>query len=65
VFAPSNDQDDTPHVPPEEAKFEGSRDFRIEIKYAYERQTLAFKGTMRQGFDGRLYWESEGGGGSF
>jgi hypothetical protein len=60
-----SDQDSSPQVPPEGARFEGSRTFRIDIKYAYERQTLGFEGTMRRGFDGRLYWESEGGGGSF
>jgi hypothetical protein len=67
VFEPiAGEPGSPPRVPAtDEAKFEGTHDFRIEVAYSYERQKLVFEGRMRKGYDGRLYWESRGGGGSF
>jgi hypothetical protein len=66
VFEPADvSSEAAPRIPNEEAKFTDTREFLVRIMYSYGRQKLTFKATMRKGFDGRLSYETDGGGGSF
>jgi hypothetical protein len=65
-YFPFEPQDDgSPRIPNDAAKFDDTRDFFVQVMYSYGRQKLTFDVTMRKGFDGRLTYETEGGGGSF
>jgi hypothetical protein len=54
-----------PRTPPEEAKFSDTHRFLVRITYSYGRQDMSSEAAVVKGYDGRLRWETEGGGGSF
>ena len=64
-FAPADQRVSgaAPSVPPAEARFEGTRDFSVEISYSYGRQRARFDASVKLGFDGRLSCLLKGAGG--
>jgi hypothetical protein len=64
VYRPSGDELGFV-VPSDEAKLADTRAFVVQVTYSYGRQKLKFDVTVRKDFDGRLYVEGAGGGGSF
>lgn len=63
-FQPANSTNDIV-IPPENEKLEGTRAFWIVLQHSYGRKSLRIDCRITKGFDGRLSFDSQGGGGSF
>ena len=52
-------------TPPDDVRFHHTKRFVVQVDYSYHRQKFEFDVTVRKGLDGRLSYQTTGGGGSF
>lgn len=63
IYQPAGHEGRDIQIPPPEGRQTDSHDFYIEVRYTHHTRRLRINWTMRKDFDGKLYYESQGGGG--